>query len=183
MVPGRTKEQLQQIYEDLLIVREVINELHELGELWPTPMNGKTWEEEKNEHYFAGINAMTDLIRSGRIKSCEMISGCEGWVQVLQNQRTKTGFWNHYAWEYHSSSVRSINNDTISIDELINDLELAGRGRLSEEQLNQLNENINSFGDSACDPRAMLENRGNSIESENNFSLPKVNNVNCHFKV
>lgn len=181
-MPERTKEQLQQIYEDLLAVREVINELHEMGELWPTPMNGKTWKEEKNDFYFAGINTMTDLIRSGKIESCEVLSYYEKGVQVLQNQRVKTGFWNHYAWEYHSSSVRSINNNSISIDELINDLELASRDKLSEEQLSQLNENIDSFGDSACGSRAMLENRGNSVESENNLSLPKVNNVNCRFK-
>jgi len=182
-VTGRTKEQLQQIYEDLLAVREVVGQLHERGELWPTPMNGKTWEEEKNEFYFAGINVMTDLIRSGKIKSCEVLSYYERGVQVLQNQRTKTGFWNHYAQQYHSSSVRAINNDSISIDELINDLELARRDRLSEEQLNRLNEHIDSLGNSACDPRAMLENPGNSVESENNFSLPKVNSVNCHFRV
>lgn len=179
---SRTKEQLQQIYEDLIAVREVVNQLHDLGELWPTPMNGKTWEEEKREHYFAGINAMTDLIRSGEIKSCEVISACEGYIQDCRAKFHQTGFWNHYGEQYYSSSERAINNGASSIDEMIDELSLAIEGSLPAARLSQLEEYIDNFGNSACGPRAMMENPGKSNELENNLSLPKVNNVNCQFR-
>jgi len=181
-LPPRTKEQLQQIYEDLLEVRKVVNRLHDMGELWPTPMNGKAWEEEKDEHYFAGINAMTDLIRSGRIKSCEVISLCEMFVADCQAERTKTGFWNHYGKEYNSSSEQAINNGAISINNLIDGLSLAISGQLSAARLSQLEEYIDNFGNSACGPRAMIENPGKSDGVDNNASLPKANGVNFHFR-
>ena len=47
----RTKEEYQQIYDDLLVLKETLNRLHDIGGLWPTPMNGKTWEEEKDEFW------------------------------------------------------------------------------------------------------------------------------------
>ena len=181
-MPTRTKEQLQQIYEDLVAVREVVNQLHNLGELWPTPMNGKTWEEEKNEWYYAGINAMSDLLRSGKIKSCEVVSLCEALSFRLKADRVEIGFWNHYGSKYYSSGDQVLNNRQTSIDEMMGELHLAIQGRLPENGLSQLESNIDNFGNSACDPRAMLENAGKSIELDNNLSLPKVNNVNCHFR-
>lgn len=181
-MPDRTKEQLQQIYEDLLAVREVVNQLHERGELWPTPMNGKTWEEEKNEHYFAGINAMTDLIRSGRVESCEVISACESGISNLEHERKQSGFWNHYGKQYYSSDEHVINNGRTSVDEIIDNLKLAVYGRLAESDLIQLEKDIDSFGDTACGPRAMMENSGKSDGLENNLSLPRVDYVNYNFR-
>lgn len=181
-MPERTKEQLQQIYEDLLLVREVVNKLYEMGELWPTPLNGKTWQQEKDEHYFAGINAMTSLIRSGRIESCEVISGCEGFVTSCWQNRSQTGFWNHYGKQYYSSDDRVINRGRTSIDEIIDNLKLAVYGKLPETRLMQLENDIDSFGNTACGPRAMLEDIGEPSGLDSNLSLPKVNSINCHFK-
>lgn len=182
-MPSRTKEQLQQIYEDLVAVREVVNQLHDLGELWPTPMNGKTWEEEKNEWYFAGINGITDLIGAGKVKSCEVISVCEDWVSNVENQRNQSGFWNHYGKQYRSSSEEDVLGDAnISMDKMIEELELAIQGKLAENRMKQLNEAVDSFGSSACGPRAMMENPGKSDWVERNSSLPKANSVNCHFR-
>lgn len=181
-MPDRTKEQMQQIYDDLVAVREVVNQLHDMGELWPTPMNGKTWEEEKNEHYLAGINAMTDLLQSGKIKSCEVISSCELGVSYFEEKKNRSGFWNHCGSQYYCASDRVINNGRTSIDMVLEELELALQERLSEDRLSQLNLDIDSFGDSACGPRAMLENTVKSDGLDSNLSLPKVNNVNCQFR-
>lgn len=181
-MPERTKEQLQQIYEDLLLVKEVINQLHELGELWPTPLNGKTWQQEKDEHYFAGIKAMTNLIRSGKVKSCEVISSCELGIRYCEDKRNLVGFWNHYGTRYTSSKSRTVNNGRTSIDEIIDEVELAIHERLPETRLVQLENDIDSFGDTACGPRAMLEDIGKPSGLDSNLSLPKVNSINCHFK-
>ena len=181
-MPKRTKEQLQQIHEDLLLVKEVVNQLHELGELWPTPLNGKTWQQEKDEHYFAGINAITNLLRSGKIKSCEVISTCELSIRNLEIKRIRSGFWNHYGTRYPSSKYGTVNNGRTSIDEIIDEVELALQERLPETRLTQLENDIDSFGNTACGPRAMLENIGKSSGLNSNLSLPKVNSINCHFK-
>lgn len=181
-MPERTKEQLQQIYEDLLLVRKVVNQLHGLGELWPKPMNGKTWQQEKDEHYFAGINAITNLIRSGKVKSCEVISTCELSIRNLERKRIRSGFWHHYGWQFFSSSEYTINKGQTSIDMVIEELDLALQGHLPTNRLNQLNRDIDSLGNSACGERAFLENHGNSTESSNRLSLARTHSVNCHFR-
>jgi hypothetical protein len=52
--PRRSTEELRVIYNDLLEFRDTQNSLHEIGTLMPTPMNGKTWEEEKADFYNKG---------------------------------------------------------------------------------------------------------------------------------
>jgi hypothetical protein len=180
-MPQRTPEELKQIHADLLILSDTLNRLRDLGELWPIPMNGKTWEEEKNEFHFSGINAFNDLIVSGKIKSCEVISFCEFSVATMTEISKEYGFWNHYG-KIYTDSTDYIIDDRLSVNDMIEIVEKAINHNLSPSQAKEFNSEIDQLGNSACGPRAMLENPGKPEDINNNLSLPYSKDLHCFQK-
>ena len=152
----RSKEELQQIYNDLLELKETLNWLNSFGDLWPIPMNGRTWEEEKNEFWDRAINAFDGLIRLGKVESCEIRTLCKKETMWCQERKEKKGFWNHVSTHpYHSSEYQiqgmySLDAFIEATDKLINDT-------VTEKEKLLINQVLDNVGTSACEPRACIQ--------------------------
>ena len=156
-MPERTKEELERIYNDLLEFRTTLNWLNSFGDLWPTPMNGKTWEQEKNEFWNREINAFKGLILEGTVTSCEVKSLCEKSYLTLQERKNREGFWNHVSSHPADASEFKING-AISLDQYLRILERVLSDNRTEEEKGIVNQVLDDIGTSACEPRACIEN-------------------------
>lgn len=154
----------RQIYNDLLQLQETFNNLSSHGKLVPIPLNGKTWEEEKVEFWDRQINAFDELIRSGKVKSCEIKSLCEYYVRWTQDKKSTEGFWNHVGWRAYESSELTFDNG-IQLDELIDMTKKLLSGSASQQERLKVNETLDLMGDSACSPRAFL----NELEDKSEY--------------
>jgi hypothetical protein len=153
----RTKEEYQQIYDDLLVLKETLNRLHDIGGLWPTPMNGKTWEEEKDEFWNTRTNAFNGLVTSGQVKSCEIKTLCEMEANECQIRKNKTGIWNHIGiCTYHSSEYYFF-DEPYSLEEMIEITKKAINDPASAIQKRIANRVLDHIGTAACEPRAFIE--------------------------
>jgi hypothetical protein len=157
-MPDRTKEELEVIKNDLIELKKVINRLNDFGELWPTPMNGKTWEEEKNEFWEREISSLYDLIQSGKVKSCEIKSFCVKEAEYGKRRKDMKGFWNHLGVIMGDSGDVIIGGYQ-SVDDMINEIDKLVKGDGNMLQKKKINEALDYIGTSACTARALL-NKG-----------------------
>jgi len=160
-MPNRSREELEQIYKDLVEFAKVCDELHALGELWPTPMNGKSWSEEKATFYDAGHKAYQSLIDERKVKSCEVKTLCKVSVQKNREYESLEGFWHHIAVRYYSSSTFDFGGKELHLDDLIEDLEKLLKYKDVDEKI--INSLLNEIGTSACTPRASLKIKDDEI--------------------
>lgn len=165
-MPDRSKEELKQIYDDLLEFKETLNWIDSFGGLYPTPMNGKTWEQEKKEYWNRGINAVKDLIQDGKVKSCEIRTVCEMIVRSSEKRRDKKGFWNHLTAQPYNSSEYPMYNG-FSLDQFLEVLDEAINDPEAKQEKNFMNNVLDEIGTSACDVRACIENMEQKTEFNN----------------
>lgn len=170
-MPDRSKEELEQIYNDLSEFKKTLNWLNSFGDLWPTPMNGKTWEQEKNEFWNREINAFENLIREGNVKSCEIKSLCQTDIRYSRKRKDKEGFWNHVATHPYHSSEYPI-NDSFSLDQFMSILEKVLNDPGSTQEAEFVNKVLDGIGISACEVRASIENH----ELETDFTCIQDHN-------
>ena len=155
-MPDRSKEELKQIYNDLLEFRNALNKLHNLGELWPTPMNGKKWEEEKDEFWGTRINKFSNLNRLV-IKSCEVKTLIEAGLKIDEKRKSRNGFWNHVGVRTLHSSEYDFGGQSLTLDEMIEIIEKDLKGNGTKIEKNSINQILDNIGTSACEPRAFLQ--------------------------
>lgn len=186
-VPGsgelrRSREELRVIYNDLVEYRTVHNNLHERGPLAPTPMNGKTWEEEKAEFWFGAVNDFTDLVRSGRVNSCEILTLCNSDISECNERASRNGFWHHVGWQFKHSSTYDFNGQEYTLDGIISVLHKMTLGIATEKEIATVNRIIDSIGTMSCDPRAHLESKidGSSNHSINQKNIVSASKANLH---
>ncbi|MEL6834944.1 MAG: hypothetical protein AAFN93_15450 [Bacteroidota bacterium] len=170
----RTQEELRQIYEDLLALKEVQNQLHDIGQLLPIPLNGKSWEEEKAEYYDKGVSLYDGLL-SSQVKSCEIKTQCEENYNWIRSKREESGFWNHVNYRFFNSSEYIITSGGISLEDMITLTNQIIKGKATTESIEYFDQILNGIGTSACNPRASLDL--DSIEwNPNNNSLYNAHN-------
>ncbi len=175
----RSKEELQQIYNDLLEFRKTFNLLNSYGELWPTPMNGKTWGEEKKGFWNKGVTSLNTLIRSEKVKSCEILTLCEFEIKWCQGKKEENGFLNHVGWEFSSSRVYDFGGQSYNLDEMIEATAKVISGNATETETSKVNEILNGIGTDACKPRACIQKEIEDTFAHNNGLISsKSINVN-----
>ena len=151
----RSKEDLKTIYEDLLELRVVLNELHERGELWPIPMNGKTWQEEKDEFYNHQIQELEGLLGDNLVSSCEIKTLCRFIIKDCIEHKNIEGFWNQVSRRAQNSKQYEP-TDSYSIDEMIDILERSFSDSATNVELEKLNNILEEVGLNACKARAFI---------------------------
>ena len=171
-MPDRTKEELRQIYDDLLVVSNYCQRLAQKGMLLPDLLNDKSWEEEKNDFYNDTIYAHRDALRTGKVQACEVQSLCESFIIDAIYKKDKTGFWHHYGMEAIPPSRIELGEYTL--ETIIEELENILNGNSTLEEERRVNKSIDGFGLSACEPRAFLENAGKEENQNNNLNLPRT---------
>ncbi|MCI5059401.1 MAG: hypothetical protein MRY83_25030 [Flavobacteriales bacterium] len=154
----------RQIYNDLIDFRKVENELSSYGMLLPVPLNGKSWEEEKNEYWDIQLNKLNDLLNSGKIESCEIKSLLEACIIGTHRDKDKEGLWNHIGVQTHHSSTFDFGGQEYTIDEMIEVTEKIIQGNATLQEYLDVNKVLDSMGTSACDPRAYLNFQEKSSE-------------------
>lgn len=173
-MPDRTKEELQVIYDDLVEFGKLLDELHELGELWPNPLNDKTWDEEKNEYYGASIRGLKKLLDQ-KVNSCEVKTWCEVELREQRKNKDAYGFWNHVATVYNSSEEYEING--LSFNEFKNEILEVVQGTADQLQISRVNKYLDDIGKSACEPRAMLREANDQSEIISTYPIAMNSNL------
>jgi hypothetical protein len=165
----RSKEDLRTIYEDLLELRVVLNDLHDRGELWPIPMNGKTWQEEKDEFYNHQIDELGKLLEDNLVKSCQIKTLCEFIIKDCIKCKGIDGFWSQISRRAQNSKQYEPTS-TYSIDEMIDVLERYFSSSGTDTELKKLDAVLEEIGTSACEARAFLvQPNCEKITSSNNI--------------
>jgi hypothetical protein len=177
-MPDRSKKELEQIYDDLLELKQTLNWLNSFGDLWPTPMNGKTWEQEKNEFWNREIKAFEGLIREGKVQSCEIRSLCEKEARANQLRKRKEGFWNHVS-SHPSHSSEYIIYDGFSLDQFLDIYDKALNDPKAIQEKKIVNHVLDVIGTPACEARACIQNldqEGNDLSNQpNDFKPSRAN--------
>lgn len=152
----RTQEELQQIYDDLMVFKEKLNWLSSFGQLLPVPLNGKTWEEEKAEYYDRAINAFDNL--TNEVVSCEMKTFCQESKILAEQYRSRQGFWNHVGFYYPDFSENTLGEyGSIKLGDFADMVKQVINGNATDATKKLVNETLDSIGTSACTPRAHLD--------------------------
>ena len=178
----RSNIELLVILSDLQKWREVMNELHDYGTLLPTPLNGKTWEEEKKEFYDKSINAYSDLLSTGDIRSCEVQTACTTMISQAYAASAEEGVWCHIGRKVINSSEFHVDGDNYSLDDMIRSMRRIISGTALDSEIEKVNEVLDNIGRSACEPRAFLELEQNPSGVANGLSTGLTKQKN-HFSI
>ena len=145
----RTIEELKLIYEDLLLIRELVNELASKGRFKNIPLNGISGSEEKRAFFQEFIDKWEHLYRSGDLQSCEgkqlAAFGTECWIKIQEEpfNPLKNGKSHYFSHELYIGQAEQTNSN---LDELIEDINKAIHGRPTRLAPKIINKQLDSIG-------------------------------------
>ena len=149
-MPDRTKEELITIRDDILQVIEARKMMLEYSPLVPTPLNGKSWKEERTEWFDRAINYYGNLIKSDKVKSCEITSLCKAYIAEGKEEKAFADRYSYVAI-YHSVNPLDHKGEFgYSLLDMRDELNAAIAGKLSKSELGKLNKLLDSIGSSGC---------------------------------
>ena len=174
-MPSRTKEELEQIRDDFVLIKELWDEKLEWKFSLPNPFDDRSRVEELNDFWNDKIGALKDLLDSGEIKSCEGLTWINKAIRDSNHHKENTSWLGYYGGvNTGSSSIQKIEGGDLTIDGVVKLLE--------EDPFNErLNQNLNKIGMDACQPIALFELDLENIkladrDISSNNCLPKSNN-------
>lgn len=143
-MPDRTKEELKEIYNDLLEIRKVANKLHKKGYFIAPP-----WDSDRSAKRKAFFQEFVDewqrLLINEKITSCECTMKVNSAINLWEEERDK---------EYnplrlpkgHGNSHRIRTLNGLSLQQLIDIAGKAIKGDATAKEIKKLNEALDGFG-------------------------------------
>ena len=146
-MPDRTKEELEEIYKDLLEMRTVANKLRNLGHFSATYW--KTRRAEKKEFYQVFVDEWRNLLTAdNRVNSCECTMEVKGLVKKWEEIRDKP-YSLFRLPQYQLDSSEIVSKNGLTLDNLVSSISKIINRAASEDEIKRVNEALDQFGN--CD--------------------------------
>ena len=147
-MPDRTQEELKLIYNDLLLIREVVNDLASKGRFRNIPFNGISGPNEKKTFFQGFVDKWEDLHRSRKIQTCEgqkiVADNIFSWMQTRDEPYNvlKNGGYALDSGRYKVGG-RKLRNHVMSLNELITAIKQTINGQSSPRLIESINKQLN----------------------------------------
>ena len=135
-MPKRTKEDYQKIYNDLLEIRRVANELARKGSFSNTWFNGKSGTQEKHEFYQQFIDKWEELLNDDKTQSCECYHLARENVLFWQDIKNKS--YNPLNPGYYHFNSNEWPFDGYNLNELIEEIQKGSKTGIVSEEVIQI---------------------------------------------
>ena len=172
-LPGRTKEELEEIYKDLLEIRKVANKLHKRGYFIYNPFKSGSASEQKKAFYQEFVKAYQNLIVDGKVTSCEGVMDVQSAVNQWNTIR-ESGY-NIFQSPIKERSSRQMTTDNgVVLDELIAMVSRTIRGTAEPKIIQLVNDSLDTLGNCNIAFNEKLLNEARLLAFD-----PKKITINC----
>lgn len=175
-MPDRTKEELEQIRKDFVLIKKFNDEVLAPRKSHPDLFDGKSRTQELAEHHQNNIKLLKDFVSSEKIKSCEALTFIQSCIQSNQQSIEQPDYW-QYLGVRNTLSSRLYPADDLSLNEIVERL-----NRNPKDQ--RLNQNLDVIGIKACLPIACkVINSEIQLSNVTENASSGVTNINVQYKL
>lgn len=145
-MPDRTKEKLEQIRKDFVLIKKFNDEVLAPRESHPDLFDGKSRTQELAEHHQNNIKLLKDFVSSEKIKSCEALTFIQSCIDSNKQSIEQPKYWEYFGVK-NGSSDKIYPVGDLSLREIA---EILNKNPIDK----RLTQNLDQIGIKACIPIA-----------------------------